>query len=87
MSAVEVIELVPSVCVCGGCVCETYVVHHFVGTGLPSTCIVRQRFLEDIQFLVAYVLMSIYHGKWTFGQKDLGLQGTGGVSTLGCFHS
>ncbi len=44
-SAVEVIESEQSVYVCVG-VCETYIVHHFMGTGLccaPVTCIVHHQ--------------------------------------------
>ena len=43
VSVVEVIELQPSMCV-SMWVCETYVVHHLVSTGLhcaPLTCIVH----------------------------------------------
>ncbi len=44
-SVVNVIELVPSVCLCVW-VCESYVVHHLVSTGLhcaPPTCVMHHQ--------------------------------------------
>ncbi len=74
-------------------VCETYVVHHFLGTGLhcaPPICVVHHGAQGGSMSVRSkghqYVHASVSWGlsvsaKWLFVQKDCG-----GVSTLGLFH-